>query len=50
MSRDTLITIYGVVAVSFMMTMYALERRHPAVSRREIGRLTMGPCCEGAVH
>jgi hypothetical protein len=30
MSRDTLITIYGVVAVSFMMTMYALERRHPA--------------------
>ena len=30
MSRDTLITIYGVVAVTFMMTMYALERRHPA--------------------
>jgi hypothetical protein len=23
------ITIYGVVAVSFMMIMYALERRHP---------------------
>jgi hypothetical protein len=30
MSRETLITIYGVVAVTFMMTMYALERRHPA--------------------
>ena len=30
MSRDTLINIYGVVAVTFMMTMYALERRHPA--------------------
>ena len=30
-STDTLITIYGVVAVTFMMTMYALERRHPAV-------------------
>jgi hypothetical protein len=29
-SADTLITIYGVVAVTFMMTMYALERRHPA--------------------
>ena len=29
-SRDTLITVYGVVAVTFMMTMYALERRHPA--------------------
>ena len=29
-SRDTLITIYGVLAVTFMMTMYALERRHPA--------------------
>ena len=29
MSKDTLITIYGVVAVTFMMTMYALERRHP---------------------
>jgi len=29
-STDTLITIYGVVAVTFMMTMYALERRHPA--------------------
>jgi hypothetical protein len=24
------ITVYGVVALSFMMTMYALERRHPA--------------------
>jgi hypothetical protein len=24
-----LVTIYGVVAVSFMMTMYALERRGP---------------------
>jgi hypothetical protein len=23
------ITVYGLVAVSFMMTMYALERRHP---------------------
>ena len=23
------VTIYGVVAVSFMMTMYALEDRHP---------------------
>ena len=30
MSKDTLITIYGVVAVTFMMTMYALERRHRA--------------------
>lgn len=30
MSTQTLITIYGVVAVTFMMTMYALERRHPA--------------------
>lgn len=30
MSRDTLITIYGVIAVTFMMAMYALERRHPA--------------------
>ena len=29
MSRDTLITVYGVVAVTFMMTMYALERRGP---------------------
>jgi hypothetical protein len=29
-SRETLITVYGVVAVTFMMTMYALERRHPA--------------------
>ncbi|MHB8614237.1 MAG: hypothetical protein ACYDAL_17725 [Candidatus Dormibacteraceae bacterium] len=26
----TLITIFGVVAVTFMMVMYALERRHPA--------------------
>jgi len=23
------ITIYGVIALTFMMTMYALERRHP---------------------
>jgi len=30
LSRDTLITIYGVIAVTFMMAMYALERRHPA--------------------
>ena len=30
MSTDTLITVYGVIAVTFMMTMYALERRHPA--------------------
>src|SRR5205814_3308412 len=29
MTAHTLITLYGVVAVSFMMTMYALERRHP---------------------
>jgi hypothetical protein len=29
-STRTLITVYGVVAVTFMMTMYALERRHPA--------------------
>jgi hypothetical protein len=29
-SAHTAITIYGVVAVTFMMTMYALERRHPA--------------------
>lgn len=29
MSAHTVITIYGVVAVSFMMIMYALERRHP---------------------
>jgi hypothetical protein len=28
MSAHTLITVYGVVAVTFMMTMYALERRH----------------------
>jgi hypothetical protein len=26
----SLITIFGVVAVTFMMVMYALERRHPA--------------------
>lgn len=25
----TAVTIYGVLAVSFMMVMYALERRHP---------------------
>lgn len=29
MTAHTLITIYGVVAVGFMMAMYALERRHP---------------------
>jgi len=29
-SSHTWITAYGVVAVTFMMTMYALERRHPA--------------------
>jgi hypothetical protein len=29
MTVHTAITIYGVVAVTFMMTMYALERRHP---------------------
>jgi hypothetical protein len=29
-STHTLITLYGVLAVSFMMVMYALERRHPA--------------------
>lgn len=29
MSAHTLITIYGVIAVTFMMAMYALERRHP---------------------
>jgi hypothetical protein len=28
MSSHTLVTIYGVVAVTFMMTMYALEKRH----------------------
>jgi hypothetical protein len=28
-SAHVAITIYGVVAVSFMMIMYALERRHP---------------------
>jgi len=27
-SAHALITVYGVVAVTFMMTMYALERRH----------------------
>jgi len=26
----SLITVFGVVAVTFMMVMYALERRHPA--------------------
>jgi hypothetical protein len=26
----SLITIYGVLALTFMMTMYALEQRHPA--------------------
>jgi hypothetical protein len=30
MSSHTLITIYGVLALTFMMTMYALERRRPA--------------------
>lgn len=30
MTAHTLITIYGVLALTFMMTMYALERRHPA--------------------
>jgi hypothetical protein len=30
MSTHTVITIYGVCAVTFMMIMYALERRHPA--------------------
>ena len=29
MSAHAAITLYGVVAVSFMMAMYALERRHP---------------------
>jgi hypothetical protein len=28
MSVHTAITVYGVLAVSFMMTMYALEKRH----------------------
>lgn len=28
MSTHALVTIYGVVAVTFMMTMYALEKRH----------------------
>jgi len=28
MTAQTAITIYGVLAVSFMMDMYALERRH----------------------
>ncbi len=28
MSAHTAITIYGVVAVTFMMIMYSLERRH----------------------
>ena len=30
MNSHTLITIYGVLALTFMMTMYALERRRPA--------------------
>jgi hypothetical protein len=30
MSAHTVITIYGVCAVTFMMVMYALERRHAA--------------------
>ena len=30
MSAHTAITIYGVIAVTFMMTMYTLERRSPA--------------------
>ena len=30
MSAHTVITIYGVCAVTFMMIMYALERRHAA--------------------
>jgi len=30
MNSHTLITIYGVVALTLMMTMYALERRGPA--------------------
>ena len=30
MSSHTLITIYGVLALTFMMAMYALERRRPA--------------------
>lgn len=29
MNAHTAITLYGVVAVTFMMTMYALERRGP---------------------
>lgn len=29
MSTHAAITLYGVLAVSFMMTMYAFERRHP---------------------
>ncbi len=28
MSAHALITVYGVIAVTFMMMMYALERRH----------------------
>ena len=57
MSRDTLITIYGVVVVTFMMTMYALERRHPAfILAFAAGlpgagmRVSRGPCCEGAAR
>ena len=30
MNSHALITIYGVLALTFMMTMYALERRHQA--------------------
>lgn len=30
MNSHALITIYGVLALTFMMTMYALERRHSA--------------------
>jgi hypothetical protein len=30
MNSHTVITIYGVLALTFMMTMYALERRNPA--------------------
>ena len=29
-SQHILITVYGVLALTFMMTMYALERRGPA--------------------
>ena len=33
MSAHTAITIYGVIAVTVMMTLYALERRSPAFIR-----------------